>query len=111
VWATANEISTDVWVIGTSGSTAKVRTLWDDKYLYVYAEVSDKLLSKAANNNYEKESIEVYVDQNNAKTANYQPDDCQFRVNFVTSTASGAARRRSTSKARPESSPAVTSWR
>ena len=54
VWATANEISTDVWVMGSSGATAKVRTLWDDQYLYVYAVVTDTKLSKAATNTYEQ---------------------------------------------------------
>jgi endo-1,4-beta-xylanase len=82
VWATADEISTDVWVVGTDGATAKVRTLWDSRYLYVYAVVTDTMLTAASTNVWEQDSIEVFVDQNNAKTANYQPDDGQFRVNF-----------------------------
>jgi endo-1,4-beta-xylanase len=82
VWATANEISTDVWVMGSSGATAKVRTLWDDQYLYVYAVVTDTKLSKAATNTYEQDSIEVFLDQNNAKTTSYQADDAQYRINF-----------------------------
>ena len=83
VWATANEISTDVWVMGSSGATAKVRTLWDDQYLYVYAVVTDTKLSKAATNTYEQDSIEVFLDQNNAKTTSYQADDAQYRINFA----------------------------
>jgi endo-1,4-beta-xylanase len=82
VWAKANEISTDVWVLGSSGSTAKVKTLWDGQYLYVYAVVTDKKLSKASANTWEQDSIEVFLDQNNAKTAAYQADDAQYRVNF-----------------------------
>lgn len=82
VWATANEISTDVWALGSSGATAKVKTLWDSKHLYVYAVVTDSLLSKASNNAYEQDSIEVFIDQNNAKTRTYQADDAQYRINF-----------------------------
>lgn len=82
VWTKANEISTDVWVVGTSGSTAKVKTLWNNQYLYVYAVVTDAKLSKAATNPWEQDSIEVFLDQNNAKTTSYQPDDAQYRVNF-----------------------------
>jgi endo-1,4-beta-xylanase len=82
IWATANEISTNVWVMGSSGATAKVRTMWDDEYLYVYAVVTDKLLSNAATNPWEQDSIEVFLDQNNAKTTTYQADDAQYRVSF-----------------------------
>ncbi|MBN2118668.1 MAG: endo-1,4-beta-xylanase [Anaerolineales bacterium] len=82
VWATANEISTDVWVVGSQGATAKVKTLWDSQYLYVFAVVIDGQLSKASANTWEQDSIEVFLDQNNAKTTTYQPDDAQYRVNF-----------------------------
>jgi endo-1,4-beta-xylanase len=82
MWATANEISTDVWVEGTSGSTATIKTMWDSTNLYVYAVVSDSLLSKASSNAWEEDSIEVFVDQNNAKTSSYEADDGQFRVNY-----------------------------
>jgi endo-1,4-beta-xylanase len=82
VWATANEISTGVWVVGSSGSTAKVKTLWNGQYLYVYAVVTDKKLSKASANTWEQDSIEVFLDQDNAKTSAYEADDAQYRVNF-----------------------------
>ncbi|HOT90185.1 MAG TPA: endo-1,4-beta-xylanase [Anaerolineae bacterium] len=82
LWADANEISTNVWVQGAGGATAKVKTMWDDTHLYVYAVVSDSLLSKASTNPWEEDSIEVFVDQNNAKTTSYEPDDGQYRVNF-----------------------------
>ncbi len=44
--------------------------------------MTDKKLSKASANTYEQDSIEVFLDQNNAKTAAYQADDAQYRVNF-----------------------------
>jgi endo-1,4-beta-xylanase len=81
-WAGANEISTDVWVQGSSGATAKVKTMWGAGHLYVYAVVSDTLLSQASSNPYEDDSIEVFVDQNNGKTSDYESDDAQYRVNF-----------------------------
>ncbi|MBN2256316.1 MAG: endo-1,4-beta-xylanase [Anaerolineaceae bacterium] len=82
IWADANEIVTDVWALGESGATAKVKTLWDDAHLYIYAVVSDTLLSDASRNDYEQDSIEVFIDQNNAKTAAYQADDAQYRISF-----------------------------
>jgi len=82
VWANANEITTEVWVVGNSGSTGAVKVLWDREYLYVYAVVTDILLSKSSGNAYEQDSFEVFIDQNNAKTSTYQADDGQYRINF-----------------------------
>jgi endo-1,4-beta-xylanase len=82
VWARTAEITTDTWVEGSSGATAKVKMLWDDSHLYIFATVTDPLLSKASANPWEQDSIEVFVDQNNAKTPSYQSDDGQYRVNY-----------------------------
>lgn len=81
-WENAHEISTDVWVQGTSGATAKVKTMWDDGHLYVLAHVTDSLLSKASANAYEQDSVEIFVDPNNGKTTSYELNDGQYRVNF-----------------------------
>lgn len=82
VWASAREITTNTWVQGTSGAQATVKTLWDAGHLYVFAIVTDARLSKASANPWEQDSLEIFVDQNNAKTLTYQPDDSQYRVNF-----------------------------
>ncbi|MBN2503578.1 MAG: endo-1,4-beta-xylanase [Anaerolineales bacterium] len=82
IWADANVETTTVWVLGGSGSIAEVRTLWDSDNLYVYAEVTDALLSNASANEYEQDSLEVYVDQNNGKTTSYEPDDGQYRISY-----------------------------
>ncbi|WP_336790430.1 endo-1,4-beta-xylanase [Paenibacillus sp. MMO-177] len=82
VWSKANIITTDRWVQGTKGAQAKVRTLWDAGRLYVLAEVTDSLLSKASPNVWEQDSVEIFVDQNKGGTASYQADDGQYRINF-----------------------------
>ena len=92
LWAGANELVTNTWVVGTSGSTARVKALWDEGQLYLFAHVSDSLLSKASANPWEQDSVEVFLDQNNNKTSTYEPDDGQFRVNYEnTQTFGGAA--------------------
>ena len=68
--------------VGDSGSTGVVKVLWDSENLYLYAVVTDKLLSKSAENAYEQDSFEIFIDQNNAKTSTYQADDGQYRINF-----------------------------
>jgi endo-1,4-beta-xylanase len=82
VWAYANELSTDVWVQGSFGSTAKTKLLWDSGRLYVYTVVTDALLSDASSNAHEQDSVEIFLDPNNGKTELYDADDAQYRINF-----------------------------
>jgi endo-1,4-beta-xylanase len=82
VWDKAVEFTTSVWVLSNTGATAKVKLLWDSECLYIFAMVTDPKLSDASRNAWEQDSIEVFIDQNNAKTSTYEPDDGQFRVNF-----------------------------
>ncbi|MBN2736151.1 MAG: endo-1,4-beta-xylanase [Spirochaetales bacterium] len=81
-WKKARTISTGKWVTGSEGATAVVKTLWNDDKLYVLAEVTDPLLSDLSANSWEQDSIEIFLDQNNGKTDNYESDDGQYRVNF-----------------------------
>jgi endo-1,4-beta-xylanase len=81
-WAGASVITTNVLVEGAKESTATVKTMWGAGNLYVYAVVSDTFLTDKSSNAWEQDSIEVFVDQNNAKTSSYQTDDSQYRVNY-----------------------------
>ena len=91
VWAGAPEIATNTRVLGTSGATARVKTLWDAGHLYVLAHVTDALLSKVSANAWEEDSIEVFLDPNNAKTSQYESDDGQFRVNYENTQSFGGS--------------------
>ncbi|GIP42955.1 hypothetical protein J45TS6_14140 [Paenibacillus sp. J45TS6] len=85
VWAGAPVYKTDVKVEQTGSGAAKAdfRTMWDDENLYVYAMVTDSVLSDAIKESaHEQDSIEIFVDQNNGKTTAYQDDDGQYRINF-----------------------------
>ncbi len=82
LWKNATEITTQRFAFGTAGAKAKVKLLWDAGYLYVYATVADPTLSKASSNPWEEDSVEIFVDPNNAQTRAYQADDSQYRVNF-----------------------------
>ena len=82
VWNNANAVETDRWVIGSKGSNAKVRTLWDDGHLYILAEVSDTLLSKRSSQAHQQDSMEICIDQNRGRTDHFEPDGGQYRFNF-----------------------------
>lgn len=82
IWDKANAISTDIMIAGNAGAKAKVKTMWDENNLYIYAEVYDPELSKENSNTYEQDSIEIFIDENNHKSYFYEEDDSQYRVNY-----------------------------
>lgn len=63
-------------------TSATFRALWDDRALYILAEVKDKNLSLESGTPYMQDSVEVFLDENNDKTREYGVDDVQFRVNY-----------------------------
>jgi endo-1,4-beta-xylanase len=91
VWALANSVSTDKQVSGTNTATASVKTLWKGNTLYVYAHVVDPDLDATASDPWQQDSVEIYVDNVNAKNGAYRPDDTQMRISYknVTSFGSG----------------------
>ncbi|SDB09990.1 endo-1,4-beta-xylanase [Butyrivibrio sp. INlla16] len=62
---------------------ASAKLLWDSKYLYVLADVKDAVLNKDSSDEYQQDSLEVFIDENNAKTSSYQDDDKQYRINYL----------------------------
>lgn len=92
IWNTANAISTDVSVQGTNAAKAKVRILWDEDYIYALYEVTDSNLDKSSKNSYEQDSVETFIDENNARTSAYDNDDAQYRVNYDNEQSGGGNR-------------------
>lgn len=62
--------------------TSDAKVLWDDENLYVYATVKDPVLNKDSGDAYQQDSLEVFIDENNAKTESYDDDDKQYRINY-----------------------------
>jgi endo-1,4-beta-xylanase len=93
VFANAPVIETKMQAMGDAKTAnAKARVAWDAKFLYVYIEVTDPILSDKSGNAWEQDSIEVYIDENNAKSGSYTSGIAQYRVNFknVVSGGTGA---------------------
>lgn len=63
-------------------TTATFRALWDDRALYILAEVKDKHLSVQSETPYMQDSVEIFLDENNEKTVDYGADDLHYRVNY-----------------------------
>ena len=81
IWKTAKTIQIDNYSMG-NGATGTAKILWDNKNIYVLAEVKDPVLSKASNNSYEQDTVEIFLDENNHKSTAYEADDIQVRTNF-----------------------------
>jgi len=60
-----------------------VKTMWDNEYLYVYFTVKDSVLNKENSTVHEQDSVEIFIDENNHKTDEYEADDKQYRINFT----------------------------
>lgn len=82
VWKNASDLQVNRYQMAWQGANGVAKTLWDDENLYVLIQVSDSQLDKSSQNPWEQDSIEVFVDENNAKSSFYQDDDGQYRVNF-----------------------------
>ena len=65
-----------------SEASANAKVLWDDDNLYVYATVKDAELDKTGAQAHEQDSLEVFIDEDNGKTASYGEDDKQYRINY-----------------------------
>lgn len=62
---------------------AQASLMWDQEYLYVFAQVKDDVLDKSSGQAHEQDSLEIFIDENNHKSAAYEDDDKQYRINYL----------------------------
>jgi enterochelin esterase-like enzyme len=82
IWSEAKTI-VPKYSTTTENTTAKFKAMWDDKALYILAQVKDENISKDSVNPYEQDSVEIFLDENNDKTQEFGIDDLQFRINYA----------------------------
>ena len=82
VWNSAQDIQMTIKTEGRTKDGSVFRVLYDAGFVYVLINVQDDVLNKASQNAWEQDSIEIFIDQNNAKTKTYESDDGQYRVNY-----------------------------
>ncbi|MBO4310894.1 MAG: endo-1,4-beta-xylanase [Lachnospiraceae bacterium] len=61
---------------------ANVKLLWDEEYLYAYAEVTDPVLNKDSGEVHEQDSFEIFIDETNSKASAYNDATKQYRINY-----------------------------
>ena len=77
-----NAVNIPLTINKGSEASANAKVLWDDDNLYVYATVNDAELDKTGAQKHEQDSLEVFIDEDNGKTASYGEDDKQYRINY-----------------------------
>lgn len=80
--AWGNAVNIPLTINKGSEASANAKALWDDDNLYVYATVNDAVLDKTGAQTHEQDSLEVFIDEDNGKTASYGEDDKQYRINY-----------------------------
>ena len=80
-WEQAKEVQFQIRT-GTTQAAASAKLLWDEQYLYVLATVTDTALDKTSSQVHERDSVEVFIDENNHKSDSYEADDKQYRIDY-----------------------------
>ncbi|MBP1915996.1 endo-1,4-beta-xylanase [Lederbergia galactosidilyticus] len=86
VWNKTSALPIQRYQTAWHGANGIAKALWDEENLYVLFQVSDSSLDQSNPEAYEQDSVEVFLDENNAKTSFYEKDDGQYRVNFENET-------------------------
>jgi len=87
VWNEAPELPISRYQTAWNGANGTAKVLYDENNLYVLFNVKDTQLDKGSPNPWEQDSVEIFIDENNAKTSFYQDDDGQYRVNYENETS------------------------
>ena len=82
IWDKVEAVPLTINLGAAETTKADAKLLWDDVNLYLYMDVKDDKLNKESGNAWEQDSVEVFIDENNAKSGAYEDDDKQFRINF-----------------------------
>ena len=82
-WEKAPEL--ELTVVSAEGgqpeASAKAKALWDEHALYVLIKVTDPNLDVSGSEVHTRDSVEVFIDENNDKAESYKIDDKQYRIN------------------------------
>ena len=81
VWNDVADIPLTVRLGAEAEAAAKL--LWDNENLYVQVTVKDAVLDATADAAHEKDSVEIFIDENNNKSTSYEEDDKQYRINYL----------------------------
>lgn len=65
---------------GENGATGSFKAYWDKSELYILVEVSDTTPDTKATKFSRKDCVEVFLNENGNKPAEYGPGDCHYKI-------------------------------
>jgi endo-1,4-beta-xylanase len=81
LWDAAEEIPVENMLQAWQTASGTAKTLWDEEYLYVKIQVKKSgELDNSSPEPHQRDSVEVFFDEENCKKGAYKIDDGQFRV-------------------------------
>ncbi len=87
VWENVEPVELTITGGTHPNATASAKVLWDENKLYVLMNVKDDVLDASAEAVHEKDSVEVFIDENNHKSDAFEDDDKQYRINYLDETS------------------------
>ncbi len=110
IWSLSNPaVQTLKQVTGTDTAIGSAKLLYKGNVLYVFMHVVDPVLDDTNSNPWEKDSVEIYVDNMNAKSNGYRVDDMQIRINYKNEVSFGSGDTEANQKARLTSATQIVS--
>ncbi len=89
-WSAAPKYKIANALYAWQGATGTVQMMWDEDYLYVLFDVEDSVLNADSENDYEQDSVEFFLDQNNCKKSYYDESCGQYRCNYLSEVTFGS---------------------
>lgn len=94
IWTNATAIHAEKNLSGTVTNSADLsgsaKFLWDNTYLYVFANIIDNTKTNDSPNTYEDDGVEIYLDINNDKATTYGANDVQYTFAWDDGTTVGS---------------------
>ncbi|MBQ7148384.1 MAG: endo-1,4-beta-xylanase [Pseudobutyrivibrio sp.] len=87
IWDKVDPIELSITGGTKPNALAGAKVLWDENNLYVLVGVKDDVLDASAEAVHEKDSVEVFIDENNHKSDAFEDDDKQYRINYLNETS------------------------
>lgn len=83
LWAEQGTLDVNKYQTAWEGATATAKTLWDEENLYLLIQVKDPNLDASAEQAYEQDSVEIFVNETNEQALFYIDGVGQYRVNYA----------------------------
>ena len=83
VYDRSPKMLTDIYIgANEHGSTAEAYVVWNDYGLSIYADITEQTPDSSASTLSDRDSFEVFLDENHSKSDTLDSDDVQYRVGY-----------------------------